>query len=137
MATREIASPVSTSYNRHPTDRTAVSEDPDLATIASLIDNEHARTVLTAASDEPMSATELTACTEATLPTMYRILDRLQDADLVEEGTRIRPDGHHDTVYVATLDAIEFSLEDGSLELSVSRRRGDPAAELASLWERF
>lgn len=113
-----------------------VSEDPDLPTIASLVDNEHARTVLAATSVEPMSARELTERCDATLPTVYRIVDRLEAADLLREGTRIREDGHHDAVYVATLDSLEVSLENGRFEVSIERRH-DPADELADLWEKF
>lgn len=113
-----------------------VSEDPDLATIASLVDNEHARTILAATSVQPMSATELTERCDATLPTVYRIADRLETADLLREGTRIREDGHHDAVYVATLQSLEVSLDDGAFDVSIERRR-DPADQLAALWEKF
>lgn len=124
-------------YNSDRIEVPPVSEDPDLATVASLIDNEHARRILTATSVDPMSATELTERCDASLPTVYRVLDRLQAVDLVEEGTRLRDDGHHDTVYLATLDGFEVSLEDGTFELSLSRRDRDPAAELKDLWEKF
>lgn len=125
-------------HEGHPPVRViAVSEEPDLATIAAIVDNEHARTILAATSVEPMSAQELTERCDATLPTVYRLVDRLKAADLLREGTRIREDGHHDAVYVATLESIEITLTDGSFELSLDRRRGDPADELAALWEKF
>lgn len=114
-----------------------MSEDAELATIASLLDNEHARQVLEATSVEQLSAAELSERCDASLPTVSRVVDRLAGIDLLTERTRVRADGHHDTVYVATLERVEVTLADGTLDLSLSKRPRDPADELADLWEKF
>lgn len=114
-----------------------MSEDPDLPTLVSLLDSEHARTILTATSVEPMSATELTDHCDASLPTVYRCVDRLEDAGLLREETRLRSDGHHDTVYAPTIDGFEVSIEDGELTVSVSDRQPDATDALADLWRKF
>ncbi len=124
-------------YVRPELERQPVSEDAELATIASLLDNEHARQVLEATSVEQLSAAELSERCDASLPTVSRVVDRLAGVDLLTERTRVRADGHHDTVYVATLERVEVTLADGTLDLSLSKRPRDPADELADLWEKF
>lgn len=111
-----------------------VSEEPTLETVVGLLDDQYARTILTAVSIEHMSATELADHCDCSLPTAYRRLERLEAAGLVAERTRPRTDGHHDTVYAATLDQVAIRLRDGQLQLTVERRDDDPAGRLADLW---
>ena len=72
---------------------------------------------------------------DASLSTVYRRLERLDDAGLVVEGTRPRADGHHDTVYSADLDEFTVSLADDGMEFELRRRREDVAGRLARRWE--
>lgn len=113
--------------------------EPDLATVVGLLDDEYARSVLTATSTEPMSATEIAAECEASVSTVYRRAERLREAGLVTERDRMRSDGHHDTVYLATLDRLSISLGDGTLDLEIQcttpDREEDPADRLTRLWE--
>ena len=111
-----------------------VSEDPSLETVVGLLDDEYARTILTAVSTEHMSASELADHCDCSLPTAYRRLERLESAGLVTERTRPRTDGHHDAVYAATLDEVSIRLRQGRLELALERRDDDPAGRLADLW---
>ncbi len=111
-----------------------VSEDPSLETVVGLLDDEYARTILTAVSTEHMSASELAERCDCSLPTAYRRLERLESAGLVSERTRPRSDGHHDAVYTATLDEVAIRLREGQLRLTVERREDDPAGRLADLW---
>jgi len=92
---------------RHQLEYQTVSEDSDLSTVTGLIDDEYARSILTATSEEPMSATELAECCDASLSTVTRRLDSMEATGLIDEQTRLRSDGHHDTVYVAQLDRFE------------------------------
>jgi len=71
------------------------------------------------------------------LPTITRRIEELQEAGLLDEQTRPRPDGHHDTVYMAQLDTVEITLTDGKYEFTLRRERRDPADELQKLWEKF
>ena len=105
-----------------------VSEDPDLETVAGLLEDKTAQAILTETSTRPMSANALAERCDASGPTIYRRLERLRDCDLVVERTDPDPDGgHHRTVYVATLDSVEIELTPGGFEVVVSRR--DRAAD--------
>lgn len=112
-------------------------DDPDLASLIALLDDDSARTILTETSSEPRSATELAEHCDASLSTVTRRLNDLADAGLVEDRTRPRSDGHHDTVYAATLDRFEVRLRDGDLEFELDRTDRDAADELKDLWEKF
>lgn len=113
-----------------------VTDDPDLAEIGALLSDGHVRTILAATSAEPRSAETLAERCGVSVSTIYRRVDRLTDAGLVAERTRPRPDGHHETVYVATLARVEVTVADGSVEWTLERDRGrtDVADELARMW---
>jgi len=111
--------------------------DPDLATLVDLLDDEHVRTILAATSAEPLSASALSERCGVSTSAVYRRLDRLVDAGLLDERTRPRSDGHHDTVYVAVLERFELVVDDGDIDWTVDRTDRDVADELTRLWGKF
>lgn len=113
-----------------------VDEEPSVDTVLDVLHDEHARAILEATSQEPMTAKALERHCDASRTTIYRRLERLEELDLVEEQTRPRPDGHHDTLYVATLDECRLRLRDGTFAVDLSRGR-DAVDRLTDLWERF
>lgn len=114
-----------------------MSEAPGLETVVSLLDDEYAREILAATSTEPMSPAALADRCDASRQTVYRRLERLQDAGLVAEHTRPREDGHHDAVYAATLRSARLELRDGHFEFEVETHDPDMVDELTRLWGEF
>jgi len=108
--------------------------DVDLATVVGLLDDEHIRSILTATSETPLSATELSERCGVSTSSIYRRLDRLTDAGLIGEQTRPRSDGHHETVYVSRLDRFELTIRDGELNWGVDRRSDDVSDQLTRMW---
>jgi predicted transcriptional regulator len=97
--------------------------DPDIETVAGLLEDQTVRAILTETSQEPMSATALKERCDASGPTIYRRLERLREADFVVEQTRPDPDGgHHRQVYAPNLDRIMIDLADGSLSVQITRQ---------------
>jgi len=111
--------------------------NPDLATLVELLDDEHVRTMLAATSAEPLSASALSERCGVSTSAVYRRLDRLVDAGLLDERTRPRSDGHHDTVYVAVVERFELVVDDGDIDWTVDRTDRDVADELTRLWGKF
>ena len=109
----------------------------DLPTVVSLLDDQTARTVLRETSITALSASELADRCDASKQTVYRRLEQLESAELVTTQTRVRDDGHHDTVYQATLDRVSIRLRNGELEFTIERREIDPADQLTDLWGNF
>lgn len=93
--------------------------------------------ILETTSVEPHSKSELADKLDVSLPTVSRRIERLEDAALIQEQTRLRSDGHHDSVYVAELDRFEVRLRDGSLEYNLERMERDMSDELERLWGKF
>ena len=109
----------------------------DLSTLVGLFDDEHVRTILAATSAEPLSAVALSERCGVSTSAVYRRVDRLVDADLLDERTRPRSDGHHDTVYVAALERFELRVADGDIDWTIDRADPDVADELTRLWGKF
>jgi predicted transcriptional regulator len=112
-----------------------VSEE--FETVVGLLDDEYARHILTATSKEPMTVPELSERSEAAESTLYRRVEQLTEAELVTEQTRVRSDGHHDTVYAATLTDCHVTLRDGQFEVELERTDRDAADRLHRLWREF
>lgn len=115
----------------------AVNGDPNLADVVALLDDEHVRSILVATSAEPLSAKELGERCDLSVSSIYRRVDELRDLDLLEERTRPRRDGHHETVYASALGRFELTIRDGDLDWTVERAGGDVADELSRLWGNF
>ncbi len=112
-----------------------MSEDATVSDLFGLLDDEYARAILTATSVEPMSASTLSDRCDASLPTIYRRLERLRECGLVTEQTELAPDGNHYSVYEARLERLEVTLENGDIEVSVTRNDEDVADKFTRLWE--
>lgn len=98
-------------------------DEPDVETVAGLLEDQTVREILIETSREPMSARTLKDRCDASGPTIYRRLERLREADFVVERTRPDPgDGHHRNVYAPNLDRITIDLGDGSLSIRIARR---------------
>ena len=97
--------------------------DPDLETVAGLLEDKTVREILTRTSEEPMSARRLKDHCDASGPTIYRRLERLREANLVVEQTRPDPEGgHHRQVYAPNLNRIIVDLDAGTLSVQIRRR---------------
>jgi len=112
-----------------------VSEDADPAELLALLDDEYARAILTETSVEPMSASTLSDRCDASLPTIYRRLDRLGESQLISERTKIAEDGNHYSVYEANLESVALTIDDGSLDVEVQYRDDDVADRFTRMWE--
>ncbi len=120
-----------------PSDPSDVSDEVPLETVISLLDDATVRTILTATNVEALSAKELSEQADVSQATVYRRVERLTDVGLLTERTRPRADGHHDTVYVATLAELSIQLAGGEFEFEVDRHGDDIADRLTRLWEDF
>jgi len=118
------------------TDRSAPTEgapdDPgadqsaDADELLELLGDDHARRVLHEIAAEPRTGRELVAAVDVSKSTVYRRLERLEAAGLVESTRRIDPDGHHRKQFHAVDAVLEFDLCRDGLRVSVGAEpRGD------------
>ncbi|QGN06350.1 ArsR family transcriptional regulator [Halorhabdus sp. CBA1104] len=115
-----------------------MSEDRDDGELLALLEDDYARAILAATSAQPMSAERLSERCDASDSTIYRRVDRLQDHDLLDEQTRIDPDGHHYSVYISQLESVTVTFEDGDYRIDLQRRQPtapDPADRFTRMWQ--
>lgn len=112
-----------------------MSEEPDAADLFALLDDEYARAILTETSVRPMSAKRLSEAVDASLPTIYRRVEWLRDAGLIDERPAFQREGRHYGVFEARLERIDVRLDDGALTVSVEIEPTDPADRFTAIWE--
>lgn len=115
-----------------------MSEDCGEEELLALLEDEYARAILTATSEEPMSANELSERCNASVTTIYRRIDRLLACELLEERLQPQPDGNHYRVYAATLSRFAIEFEGGERRLALERRDApyeeDAADRFTRMW---
>lgn len=103
-----------------PTPRTVGDDDsvqPDPEALLSLLSDEYARDIVEAVSTEALPAREIATRLDISRATVYRRLNRLEEAGVLEASMAYDPDGNHRQHFRATLDTVELSLEDGTFEI--------------------
>ncbi|WP_436932169.1 helix-turn-helix domain-containing protein [Halosimplex halobium] len=112
----------------------ADDEAPDLQEVLDALDDPDCRAIVTAL-EEPMTASEISEASDIPLSTTYRKLERLEEAQLLFEGTEIRPDGQHASIYEVDFEEVVIALtEEREFETEIARRPRTPDQRLESLW---
>jgi predicted transcriptional regulator len=107
--------------------------DDEAAAILDVVHDEYARKILKNVSEEPQSGPELIEIIDASKPTVYRRLSRLEDLDLVAAQVRPQDDGQQRKVFVADLDAVHVQFDDGDVSVSVDRSPDDAVDRFTKL----
>jgi len=87
--------------------------------LLELLDANYTQAILEAIRTEPKPAGALAEECDASRPTVYRRLNSLRDAGLVETGMAYDADGHHRTVFEATLESVTVDVDDEGLTVTV------------------
>jgi DNA-binding transcriptional ArsR family regulator len=115
-------------------DPSTTEDEPVLQDVLDALDDPACRTILTHL-DEPMTAKELADACAIPLSTMYRKLDLLNDASLVNERTEIRQDGQHTSRYALAVEEIRITLDETQrVDVQIKRAPSDPGERLSELW---
>lgn len=104
------------------------------AEVLALLDDDYARCILVAASEGPKTARELVETCDASDPTVYRRLERLQAAELVAEEQTVDPDGHHRKAYRTRVRRVLVALGDRQA-VAVEEAPRDPADTFTRVYE--
>jgi DNA-binding transcriptional ArsR family regulator len=86
--------------------------------VLSLLSDDYARDILLATREEAVPARELADRLDISRTTVYRRLNRLQEAGLVDTSLAIHSDGHHRKQFQATVDELSLSFEDGAVTIA-------------------
>lgn len=105
-------------------DRNADSSEHRIATIdqdatLSLLSDEYARNILDALGEESLSARELTDRMDISRATVYRRLDTLEEAGVVESTMQIHPEGHHRKQFRITIDHVNLAFDADGVSIDI------------------
>jgi predicted transcriptional regulator len=107
---------------------------PDLQEVLEALEDPDCRE-LVRELEEPKTARELSESCDMATSTTYRKLERLSNATLVDERTKIRSGGHHTTQYTIAFDSVRLALtDDQDFDLSIARPAKAADERLANLW---
>lgn len=112
-----------------------MTEGNEVREIAALLEDEYAHAILIHTSTGEMSATDLSEACDASVSTIYRRIERLQEHDLLAEQLNLDRDGHHYKTYTARLDRIEIELAEDGFEIEITYRPEDAADRFTDLFE--
>ena len=112
-------------------------EGPDEERVVEALGDDYSRRILVLTREEPQSVEVLSEACDADPSTIYRRVERLKEADLLEARQELDPGGHHYKVYAATLREVTVRLEDGGLEVEVDRETETAADRFTRLYEGF
>ena len=104
-----------------PLEFSSSGDAPDLERIIGVLDDADCREIISLL-EAPKTVPEIADEAQLPLSTTYRKLDRLTEADIVEETVGVRQGRHHKSRYVANFDRIAISLDsDRELRVDVDR----------------
>ena len=84
---------------------------------------------------EPMTAQEVSTACDLAQTSSYRKLQQLSEADLVDERTKVRTDGHHATAYVRTCSGVFVPIDgDDAFDPELLREPSRADERLARFW---
>lgn len=112
-----------------------MTEDSDVRAIGALLEDEYAHAILIQTSTQEMSAPELSEACDASVSTIYRRIERLQEYELLEEHLQLDRDGHHYNTYTARLERIDIELENGEFKIELGYREASAADRFTDLFE--
>ncbi|MFB6227209.1 MAG: ArsR/SmtB family transcription factor [Halobacteriales archaeon] len=95
-------------------------EEADQEAILSLMSDDYARRILDALGAQSLSARELIDRIDASRATVYRRLDKLEEAGIVESTMDIHPEGHHRKQFRVTVDRVNLAFEPDGVTIDVT-----------------
>lgn len=112
-----------------------MSEECNPAEVLSLLGDEHVRAILSATSEQPMSVKSLTDHCDASLPTLYRRIERLLECEMLVERVEVAADGNHFRTYEARVEHVSVDIVDGEIDVECSTDE-DAVDRFTRFWKR-
>lgn len=103
------------------------------ANILDLFGDSIARAILVLANSDPVAVSEIAETLDVSNPTVYRRIDPLVNANLLEERRQIDQDANQHKVYKTILDEVTFKIEGDSYTVDTQINQ-DLADDFESMW---
>lgn len=106
--------------------------------VVDLLGDDYVRTILVQTREEPKSVDALSDACDADPSTIYRRVERLQEAGLLIDHQRLDPGGHHYKEYGAALRSVTVRIGPDGYEVELDRpTEEEPADRFTRLYEGF
>lgn len=89
--------------------------DADTDELLSVLGDEYTLTILSTLGEQSLSAREIADRTDVSRQTVYRRLEPLVDAGVVDTSMAVHPSGHHRQQFRIAVGQLEVSLDGDSL----------------------
>ena len=109
--------PASLPDSRHSTEANT-TESVDAECFLDVVNDKYAQNILTALADRPTAAATLAEELDASRPTVYRRLNSLESAGLIESTVALDPDGHHRKRFHVVIDSINLTFDSNGIEIT-------------------
>lgn len=106
--------------------------DPD--TLFDVFGDELARHILVLASEGALSAEDLAEHCDASLPTIYRRVDTLEEIDLLQARMHVDSEGNQYRQFETALKRVSFALDSGGIDVEIGLRR-DLSDRFEAFWD--
>ena len=93
-------------------------ESVDVECFLEVITDKYARRILAALVDRPTAAATLAEELDASRPTVYRRLNSLESAGLIESTVALDPDGHHRKRFHVVVDSANLTFDSSGIEIT-------------------
>ncbi|MFB6243360.1 MAG: ArsR/SmtB family transcription factor [Halobaculum sp.] len=114
MSESAVSSGVGAEQLRKPSDRLSDRQSRE-STVETegleLLSDDCARRILEIVAADATAARDISERLDVSRTTVYRRLDRLEEAGLLETGMEYDPDGHHRKVFELAVDRLAVSLD--------------------------
>jgi predicted transcriptional regulator len=98
--------------------------------LLSVLTDQRCRTILSALTRAPRTASELIEEHDIPCSTLYRKIESLVEVGLLEEQTRVRLDGNNETEYSCRVDRLSLDVAFGDgVQIELSEPGQDTSAE--------
>jgi predicted transcriptional regulator len=87
--------------------------------LLALLGDEYTRRVLQAVTEKRRNGQEIMDAADVSKATVYRRVEKLQNAGLVESEMVVNLDGHHHEEYYAVIERADISLTPDGIEISL------------------
>jgi DNA-binding transcriptional ArsR family regulator len=95
-------------------------KEPEMANVFAVLNDEQSLEILRTLQDRSLTAKELNREVSVPMSSLYRKLDMLVDAGLLETNIEIRPAGKNANRYSVAMDSITIDFTGRSLDVGVS-----------------
>jgi len=109
--------PASPPDSRHSTEP-HTTESIDAECFLEVISDTYARNILSALADCPTAAASLGEELDASRPTVYRRLNSLESAGLIESTVALDADGHHRKRFHIVVDSANLTFDSSGIEIT-------------------